>query len=350
MKISWKTVALASLILLFLPTRAVSASSGVFDGNIIFGQPFTLKSGETLTGDLAVIGGPVTIEAGARVQGNVAVIGGTLQVEGEINGDVAVVGGMVHLSETASVSGNLAIIGGSLQRAQGARVTGNILGTTLSGLDWNGEVTIPPATPGTPSSPVSPSWPTAPLLFYRLLRLASTFWRGIPEAFIQSVGLALLAMLLMLFLVQPAERVSQTLVSQPVAAGGIGLLTILVTPLLMVIMVMTILLIPAVPLVVLMLAAALLFGWIVLGYEIGQRIIRAWKWDWHPAFAAGLGTFLLTISTFALMGVPVLRCVGWVFPALLACAALGSVVITAFGTRSPANTAPLPTDGAPLTA
>ena len=66
-----------------------------FDGQVIFGQSFTLKNGETLTGDLLVFGGTATLEEGATVNGNVVLFGGTLVVDGEVSGDVAVTGGSV---------------------------------------------------------------------------------------------------------------------------------------------------------------------------------------------------------------------------------------------------------------
>ncbi len=333
MKRYWKLVALPLLLgLLWMPDRSVSADGGEFDGQIILGQSFTLKSGETLDGDLAIIGGTVTIEQNARVQGDIALIGGSLQIDGEVQGNVAVIGGIVNLSDSAWVGGDIALVGGSVQRAQGARVAGRILETTLTTFGWNAQNL--PTTPAPPESPRPWSFPLWPL---HLSRIALNWWHGVPEAFSQSVGLALLAMLLMLFLAQPAERIARTLLAQPILTGGIGLLTAFVTPLLVLIMVMTILLIPLIPVLVLGLAAAALFGWIALGYEVGQRLVQAFKGNWHPSFAAGLGTFLLTISIFALLNFPGLNCISWIVPVILLSAAIGSVVITAFGSRLPAT-------------
>lgn len=333
MKTYWKTLVLTLLVLVsFFPSRVVAAGNGVFDGQIIVGRSFALKSGETLSGDLAVVGGSVSIEQGAKVEGNIAVVGSMLRIDGEVTGDVAVVGSLANLGETAYVGGNVAVVGGSLQRAEGARVAGRVVGVVMSGAGWDGEVTILPME--SPAMPTPPELLEFPSLFRSVPPISRDLWRGIPEAFVKGVGFALLAMLLMLFLAQPAERVSQTLISRPVLTGAVGLLSIVVTPLLVVIMVMTILLIPFIPIIAWALVAALLFGWISLGYGIGQRLALAFKGDWHPSFAAGLGTFLLTISVFALTNIPGVRCIGWVIPTLLAIAALGSVVLTMFGTRS----------------
>ena len=81
---------LSSLILLaalvFLPARVASASAGVFEGQVIFGQSYTLAAGETLPGDLLVFGGTAEIQEDAIVQGNVVLFGGGLTVDGEVTG------------------------------------------------------------------------------------------------------------------------------------------------------------------------------------------------------------------------------------------------------------------------
>jgi len=70
------------LILLLLPIMQVHAFTGNLDGRVIFGQSFTLKSGEVLDGDLVVFGGEATIEENASVKGNVVIIGGSLVMDG----------------------------------------------------------------------------------------------------------------------------------------------------------------------------------------------------------------------------------------------------------------------------
>ena len=57
---------------------------------------------------------------------------------------------------------------------------------------------------------------------------------GVTNAFGQSIFLGLLAMLLMLFLAPRADRVAHAIISQPVAAGDLGLLTLVVVPVILV--------------------------------------------------------------------------------------------------------------------
>ena len=79
------TLKLLSLVLLLalvlLPTSAVHArgfSDILLDGRVVFGDNFTLESGDTLTGDLVVFGGNVKIEEDALVGGDMVVIGGNV--------------------------------------------------------------------------------------------------------------------------------------------------------------------------------------------------------------------------------------------------------------------------------
>jgi len=96
----------------------------------------------------------------------------------------------------------------------------------------------------------------------------------------------------------------------------------------------TIILIPVAAAVVVALFVAGVFGWIAIGYEIGQRFTAAIHQNWHPAFSASLGVFTLTLVAKALTGIPVLNCVGWLVPFLLGLAGLGAVLMTRFGTQS----------------
>lgn len=333
------------LIIMCLPTRLASANDrpfeGGFDGTVFFGQSFTVKSGEIKDEDLVVIGGTLTIEQNAKVQGDVAVVGGSLYLDGEVDGDVAMIGGTVHLGATAHITGDLAFVGGSLQRAEGAQVEGDIL-HAIPSQDMKVIIAAPfipdniPAVPGL--------LPEIPKIFF------IPPWRRTFGVVMDSVAFGVLAMLLMLFLVTPAERVARFIISQPLVSGGAGLLVVLVVPLAIVLMAVTLLLIPAIPILVLLLVAALVFGWIVIGYEVGQRITQALKWNWHPCFAAGLGTFLLTVTSHALANIPGLNCVGWLVPTLVGLTALGGVVITGFGLRSassPSLPSPLIDPGEP---
>jgi cytoskeletal protein CcmA (bactofilin family) len=322
-----QTVNITSLILLallvFLPMQSAAAMGTSFDGQVIFGQSYTLKSGETLNGDLLVFGGSATIEEGATANGNVVLFGGSLVVNGEVTGDVAVTGGSVTIGASAHIHGNLATVGASLDRADGSQIDGQIFNTATSwvGKGNNSNNPVPPV--------VTPPTPVVPHINFNFNPFLS-----VTNAFGQALGLAVLAMLVMLFLAPHADRVAHAVIAQPLTAGGLGLLTVIVAPFALVLLTITLILIPVAAVIVVALVVAGVFGWIAIGCEIGQRFTRAIHQEWHPAFSAGLGVFALTLVSKALTGIPVLNCVGWLGPFLLGLAGLGAVIMSRFGTQS----------------
>jgi len=339
MKIIVKLVSVLLLALLFfVPSQPAGASNGHFDGQVIFGQTFTLKSGDTMDGNLLVFGGSADIQKDATVNGSVVLFGGILTVDGEVNGDVAVTGGQVKLGSAGHITGNLTTVAATLDRADGSIVDGQVYNTATTSYGANGGSNPPVVTP--PIVP-TPTFPWINRIFsVNVPDTLRSFW----DAFSQSVGLALLAMLLMLFLAPHATRVAHSIMAQPLTAGGLGLLTIVVAPIAVVLTAITIILIPVSVIIVFALIVAGVFGWIAIGYEIGQRFTKAIHQSWHPAFSAGLGVFALTLVARALTGIPVLNCVGWLVPFVLVLAALGAVIMTRFGFQmvaSPAESAAL---------
>jgi len=324
MKITIKMVSVFLLaMLVFVPLQSAAAKGTTFDGRVIFGQSYTLKSGETLNGDLLVFGGSATIEEGATVSGNTVLFGGSLVVNGQVTGDVAVTGGSITIGSSAHIHGNLATVGASLDRADGSQIDGQIYNTATSwvGSGSTSQNPVPPV--------VTPPTPVVPHFNFNFNPFLS-----VVNAFGQALGLAVLAMLVMLFLAPHADRVAHAVIAQPLTAGGLGLLTLIVAPFALVLLVITLILIPVAVVVVLALVVAGIFGWIAIGYEIGQRFTLAIHQEWHPAFSAGLGVFALTLVSNALTGIPVLNCVGWLGPFLLGLAGLGAVIMSRFGTQS----------------
>ncbi len=311
--------ALPMLLLLLLPVAPAYALNSHLDGRVVFGQNFTLKSGETLDGDLVVFGGQVTVEENATVKGNVVVIGGSLVMDGSSTGDAVVIGGLMTMGNKSFVAGNVTTIGGSLQRAEGAQVGGQIVTNVPSP-----NVQTPP----TPNVPIPPS------------SIAANFnpvWRAFGVLG-TAIVFAMLAMLLAIFLQPQLDRVSQAIISEPAIAGGIGLLTTFISPIalviLVVVLVITLILIPVALLAILVWAVLIVLAWmfgiIALGLEIGERFAKAIHQSWAPVLSAGLGTFLLMFVVGAFGLIP---CIGWLPEFLLGMVGMGAVVMTVFGSR-----------------
>ena len=320
------------LVLLIAPASPAYAQSGE-PGKIVFGDNYTLESGEELNGDLVVFGGNVTVEEDANLNGNLVVFGGTISSNGNLNGDVVVFGGQISLDENAVVAGDVVTIGGQLTQAEGAEIKGEVVKNVSPDIQIPSGRIPPDVTPPSVNFDFNPFW-TVASLFYR------------------AVILAALAMLVVVFLKPQMENVSQAIVSQPVMSGGVGLLTVFGGPISIVVvalvMIITLILIPVAAVVVflgvLAIALAWLFGMIALGNEVGERFTQSINQSWAPAFTAGFGTFLLMLVGGAIGEIP---CVGWLFVALIGFVGIGAAVLTRFGTR-PLQPVPVSTATPPV--
>ena len=338
------------LSLLLLPTQTVAAS-GPYDGPVIFGGTFTLEDGETQNGDVVVFGGVVDIEDGAVVNGSIVVFGGSLTIDGQVNGEVVLMGGAAMLGETALINGDLSLVSATLNRADGSQVNGDINYNVPNAHTVDAPFVVVPAVPGMPDD----------LPFIRPVPLFSVdnpLWKGL-SIFGRSLGMAMLALLVALFLEEPTRRVGEAVTGQPVVAGGLGFLAIPVTVVAVLILAVTIILAPVAFLLVLVFLAGLLYGWIALGFEVGQRFTKMIGQEWALPVTAAFGTWLLTLISASLNLVP---CVGWMAPFIIVTLALGGVVMSRFGSRpamplaaaivaspAPAESEPLPSvdgDGA----
>ncbi|HVN55328.1 MAG TPA: polymer-forming cytoskeletal protein [Anaerolineaceae bacterium] len=302
-------IVLISLTILAIPGRALAASpAGSTDDKVVLGGTYTLSSGQTLDGNLAVIGGSATIEKDAVVTGDAVLTGGTLDISGEIQGNIAAFGGTVFLNDDAMVNGNISLFGATVHQAAGAKVQGKTVNGSQGPFHFN--------VPSYAFNPWrdfthSPIWE-----FYA--------WFG------RTLALAFLAILVVLIVPDATARVSQTAAAQPVLAGGYGLLTALVVPIVLILMIFTILLIPISALGLLAFAVAVAYGWIAVSLETGRRINRISKVEWAPAIRAGVGSLALSTIVEVLNLVP---CVGWLAGVVICLVGLGAVILTRFGTR-----------------
>ena len=291
-----------------------SPSSSSRDG-LVVGQSFRLKSGETLNQDITVAGGSAVLEEGSTLNGNIAVMGGSLSINGVVNGDISAMGGVVTLGSKAIIHGDVATVGANLSRASGSLNDGEITGEA-------GDINIPDiVTPAVDAG----RW------------VANFFWR-----IFQAFAVAALAVLVSLFAQRPMERAGDTLSSQPILAGGLGLLTLIVLPVLFAVLAITIVLAPVSLLGLLGLGIALVFGWLVAGAVVGERIGRMLNQSWSAPLCAGIGTLALALVTALLSGIV---CIGWILPFLISVVGLGSVILTRFGTQTyppPVQAAPAP--------
>jgi hypothetical protein len=303
-------VVIAALALA-LPATAMAA--GPEDTKVIMGSSYTLLTGETLDSDLLVLGGNADLEAGSLVIGSVFVLGGNINIAGEVTGDLGVLGGNVDLASTAVVRGGVGSVGGNIDRASGAVIEGDV--SPNFGLDIDAPV------PGFPTGIRIPAMPN----FFSVSPLISGLW-----FLFRVLVLAGLAALVVMFWPEPIQRVADAAIGQPLPAGGLGLLTVIAGPVLLLVLLITILLAPLTLVGFVLGVAAVAFGWIALGYEVGRRFVEAMKAEMPEPVVAALGTLLLSLVAGGIGFIP---CVGFLLVLVVISLGLGAVMLTRFGSQ-----------------
>jgi hypothetical protein len=305
---------LVCLALLFLVSTSAFTAANPQDDKIVFGGTYVLFDGETLTGNLVILGGAVTLEQNSTVNGDTALIGGTLDADGRIKGNLTVIGGTARLASQAVVSGDVFTLGGALDRSPDSQVLGEVTNFTAA-----------PFSLDIPGVPIRPDVPV--LNFYQ--SPVSLLWKVI-----YLIGMviftAALAMLIALLWAKPTQRVANAIRTNPIGTGGFGCLTLIVAPGLLVLLAITIFLSPLSLLGMLLLAGAVIFGWVAINLEVGNRLARLFKVEWSAPIAAGIGALVFNLVIFVLGNVP---CLGLVLDSLVVLFALGGVLITRFGTH-----------------
>ena len=294
---------------------------------LVLGGTYTLESGDTLSGSLFILGGTATLENDSIVQDDVLVLGGSLTANGLIKGDVHTVGGLVTLGASAVVEGDVVTLSGHMNKEEGARVEGEVK-TDIAGpfaLVLPGNFRLP-SWEGVPTLTLPKDF-QAPTLNMRFNPIWDGFWW-----LIRSFIWAGLAVLVALFTPQRTERAGRTAVDNVIVSGGLGCLTILVMPLILVLLALTIFGIPISLIGTFLLWIAWCFGLIVLGAETGKRLMGLFKADWAVPVSAGIGTFALTLVVNGIE--TVVPCIGWMVPAVVGLIGLGAVILSRFGAHN----------------
>ena len=236
------------VLLLLFPLLTLSACEpDVYSGKILLEGKHALTM---VDGDLVILGGQVTLKEDSQVSGSVYLLSGDLQADGTIHGDVSLMAGTLTLGPHAKIEGGLKIGAGTANRSPAVSVVG---GVTNSGAGI--------------AVPLVPAWWNDQSL------LAQVLW------FLgRTLLVAVLALLSMRFVPKPTARLGKAVAEHAVIAGTLGLLPLVVALSLLVFMAFTIILIPVALLGTLVLGAAALYGWIALGLELVQALVRLFKW------------------------------------------------------------------------
>ncbi|MBV8740329.1 MAG: polymer-forming cytoskeletal protein, partial [Sinobacteraceae bacterium] len=202
----------------------------------VFGS--ATSAGQVDSSVVAVFGD--THVSGSVGDGVVAVLGDNY-INGTVSGDVVSVMGDVELGPEAEIKGDVVVVGGTLTRDPAATVAGDIqtiLSGTLTHVHW-----------------LRP-WVRHCLLFGRPLAFSS----DVGWAWLLALGFLALYLFLALAFRAPLERSVQTLETHFGQVVLAAFLTILLTPVAVVLLTITVVGIAAVPFLLLLLFCATLFG------------------------------------------------------------------------------------------
>jgi hypothetical protein len=314
-----KKLSFALLVAVLLALLATPAFADDPDGDVvIWGDNYTLESGEKIHGDLLVYGGNVRLEAGSEVDGDVTLFGGNLDVYGDVDGDVTVWGGNANIKSGATVRGSLTSIGGNTDIDEGADVRGQ----EFEGFPWTAPE--PPELPKPPVPPrISRSWPYREFESRWLKRFSDVF-RGIFGMIIMVV----LGILVVVFIPHHTDTVAETIVKAPLHSFLTGMGAWIAVPLVAVVLAVTVCLSPVSALLVLVAGVALLFGWIAAGLLLGVKVLRALtNEEPNPVVAVAAGILLLSLISF-------IPCLGFLVSVAVLTWGLGAVAYSFFGTRA----------------
>ncbi len=178
----------------------------------------------------------------------------------------------------------------------------------------------------TNGSQASPRVPPIPSVRTGWNFLGDAIW-SVIQGFFTMVGLAALGALILVFMPNHLKQVSDVAQQSPLPSLGVGCLTWIVVPPLMILFIITCLGIPLSVILGILLVAAAAFGWIAVAILLGDRLLNALKvQNIVPILSMIVGLFVLWLVSV----VPVL---GWLIGLLIGALAVGAVVLTRFGTR-----------------
>lgn len=279
------------LVLLVLGvTAGVALAPGIAAAESRAGGSVVVGSDEVVEEDLEVYGGSVAVHG--TVQGDLRVFAGNVLVTGEVTGNVEAAAGSVHI--TGQVGGDVQASAGSVEIGTDATIGGDLDAAA-------GSVVVNGAVEGTvrAAGEVIAVGPTASiggdLVYDGGLRRADgatvggsvrvaadpvtgpSFFDGVPAIPSWVFGLygffanLLLGFFLLAVFPVFSARVARRALVNPVTTGGIGLLTLLGVPILLVLLAVTIIGLPLA-----LLGLLLYLGLLWVGGVYGRYVVGAW--------------------------------------------------------------------------
>ena len=271
-------------------------------------RPVVVEQTETARDIVVSISSPVIINGSAE-QG-VFTAGADLTISGTVQGDVAVIGGKLNLLSNAQVHGNIFLVGSTQHVSPGATIEGKLLSIPFLGEETHKIFTNPAA----------------------FLFSYSYDFKFIASRIFASLLLFLLSLATVKIFPAHASYACGRMKQEPGYTAGVGVLGLtgaIVAILVALALCLVLIGLPILFLLILALAAAWIFGMVVVFCTVGEWILHLLKRKsssplWGLILAIGLWTlvkFLPGISLLVHLGATVM--------------ALGITLTTRFGTGVP---------------
>ncbi|MDP3073324.1 MAG: RDD family protein [Opitutaceae bacterium] len=299
--------------------KVVPAGKSVREAVSIFGS---LEVAGEVRGNAVAVLGSAKVAPGAKIGGNtvavfgrmemlgearanvVSVLGGTCDINGPVGGNVVAVFGNFTLGPKAVVDGNLVVIGGQLARDPDAVVRGSVISMSALGLgDFEWLVT----------------W----LRDCAVLGRPLAFGRDLGWAWAIAFGFLGFYVLLALLFPRGVTQCTETFERRPAMSILSAVLTVLLSPVAVVILAITIVGALVVPFLAAALFFAGLFGKVVMLAWLGRRFTKFFGDGplGGPVFAVLIGGLvLMLVYTIPFVGFTAYKLVSWL--------GLGVVVLT----------------------
>ena len=257
---------LSALSFAAVPHKSTAGPTRLEGGIVQFGEEVTVSSMTSVNGSVVVLGAAARIFG--PVEEDVVVIGGPLMIDSEVKGSVFVLGRSLALGPHAVVVGDMTTLGARLVESPEAVVRGQKV--TLSGLKIG----------------IFGALAAMAAFFAALL-----FWLKV----FASVGWAILAVLLAVLFPGALEDSSEYLTERPWWSLGGGILLLPATLLITAALVVSLVGIALLPLLGIALAALGIWGYLTVGFWIGDRLFRGVRMYVQSWLACLLGITVIQI-------------------------------------------------------
>lgn len=319
--------------------------SGTVNGDAYLAGSNVIVEG-TVNGDLIAAGGMVDIRG--NILNNVRVAGGQIVVSAKIDKNLTVAGGSVNITDSAKIGGSLvagagtlsvfAPIGKSVNIGTGQATFGNTIGGDITA--GAGQITL------TPNAKVSGDltyWSQSPAQIQPGAQILGKTTHNLPPAKVverarparilgiftgvslafKIVGLLsalIIGLLLLKFFPIYTQRTVDVIAQKPWASLGIGFLTAVLTPIVLVILLITVIGIPIAMILLVTFLVVAYFAKIFVSLVFGQKFLQL--------FGQKIGSGWSLLSGLVIYGlITVVPILGWIVTILVVLFGLGAILL-----------------------